>query len=661
MVNVGGIKQWQPKCVRANTWSQRDANSTCQQLGFLSGETSDAMASCGTNCTEETNMTSVCNARGLSLAAVQCKLSVRLVGGSNPSEGRVEVYYQNQWGTICADSRWSIHEAQVICKSLGYWYALSGMMSNDLRPGATISPTLLRNVFCEGDETGLDGCSYEPYRSYGGTGMSTDYMYTDPIYSCEYNRMYANVRCLDHLEVRLAGGNNVYEGRVEVRYDNQWGTVCDDDWDLQDGQVVCRMLGLGDAEEVFMGGHFGSGSGQIWLDQVECSAQDQNLATCLFEGFGVHDCTHKEDAGVRCGAGSNVTQVRLVDGPNTIEGRVEVGRNNVWGTVCDDNWGIEEASTFCRMLNFGGAVMAVPAAAYGEGDGYVMLDEVDCPVNATHIDQCQHDGWNQNDCSHKEDAGVVCLPLHLTGSFEVGGVVTSAVEVYNGRTWQPVCQNNVDNTTAHAICTWLGYWSGYTIGVSQSDPVQNGIHKCITDTLSADLANCLLQLNLPLCPRGEASITCQTSIPTTTTVTTPTTSQATVTQTSTEAVQASKPTKPSKTDETTVKPGANPLGRSSTQDKSSGSSSTVIVGAVMGVFLLILIAGFLIFIYFKYARNKPDEQSNNNEPEVSDYKTLEEEDSASCYNSGATLPDSEEPLPHIGTVSSPADTSDSTV
>ena len=54
-----------------------------------------------------------------------------------------------------------------------------------------------------------------------------------------------DVVSVDHLEVRLAGGNNVYEGRVEVRYDNQWGTVCDDDWDLQDGQVVCRMLGLG--------------------------------------------------------------------------------------------------------------------------------------------------------------------------------------------------------------------------------------------------------------------------------------------------------------------------------------------------------------------------------------------------------------------------------
>ena len=44
-------------------------------------------------------------------------------------------------------------------------------------------------------------------------------------------------------DVRLAGGNSSMEGRVEFCFNNIWGTICDDGWDDNEAQVVCRQLG----------------------------------------------------------------------------------------------------------------------------------------------------------------------------------------------------------------------------------------------------------------------------------------------------------------------------------------------------------------------------------------------------------------------------------
>lgn len=108
--------------------------------------------------------------------------------------------------------------------------------------------------------------------------------------------------------VRLANGNDSY-GRVEVFINDQWGTVCDDLWDLDDAHVVCRSLGYASAVSAHGSAAFDQGSGPIWLDNVQCSGGESNLALCSHAGVrDDHFCFHNEDAGVVCNSKSKTTE-----------------------------------------------------------------------------------------------------------------------------------------------------------------------------------------------------------------------------------------------------------------------------------------------------------------------------------------------------------------
>ena len=78
--------------------------------------------------------------------------------------------------------------------------------------------------------------------------------------------------------------------------------MCDDDWDIEDGQVACLQMGFGAVVEVILkGGNRGlRGRDPIWLDNVECTGLEDNIADCEHNGWGVTDCTHFEDAGLVC-------------------------------------------------------------------------------------------------------------------------------------------------------------------------------------------------------------------------------------------------------------------------------------------------------------------------------------------------------------------------
>ena len=109
-------------------------------------------------------------------------------------------------------------------------------------------------------------------------------------------------------DVRLVHPNNNtigsrYEGRVEIRYNGTWGTICDHDWELEDAQVACRSLGFYGALRAVRNACYGGGTGRVWLDHVECVGMETSLDNCTHFPFGTvdSDCTdHSNDAGVVC-------------------------------------------------------------------------------------------------------------------------------------------------------------------------------------------------------------------------------------------------------------------------------------------------------------------------------------------------------------------------
>ena len=97
--------------------------------------------------------------------------------------------------------------------------------------------------------------------------------------------------------------------------------------------------------------------------------------------------------------------VRLVNGNNTAEGRVEIYYEQSWATVCNDRWGDDDASVICRQL---GLSSTGQAAKFDHGNGTILLSNVTCVNNESNIFNCSHNGFENHDCNHDKDAGVRC-------------------------------------------------------------------------------------------------------------------------------------------------------------------------------------------------------------------------------------------------------------
>ncbi|MCJ8742902.1 hypothetical protein PDJAM_G00087630 [Pangasius djambal] len=259
---------------------------------------------------------------------------VRLSGGSE-CQGEVEIYFRQDWRRVLLDS-WSLSEASVLCRQLGCGSVLNYRSS----PFTTEHKHMCVTGFsCSGSEAHLGNCSS-----------------AQPVNCSSREQLY--ITCLGPRPIRLVGSGGDCAGRLEVFHSGSWGTVCDDSWDIEDAQVVCRQL--------------------------------------------------------QCGEALSHTEARLVNGSDSCSGRVELQYLSEWGTVCAVGWDMRAADVLCAQLDCGSAVAVVEVDWFGEGSGHIWADVFDCQGNETHLSQCGISSWSRAACSHKHDGGVICNGEILT-------------------------------------------------------------------------------------------------------------------------------------------------------------------------------------------------------------------------------------------------------
>ncbi|XP_058392531.1 CD5 antigen-like [Diceros bicornis minor] len=312
---------------------------------------------------------------------------VRLVGGRHRCEGWVQVEQKGGWGAVCDDG-WDMKDVAVVCRELGCGEA-KGTTSGILYKPSTEEEQkiFIQDVNCNGMEHKLSQCDLQ-----------------DAL-DCSYSKA-ARASC--EKSVRLAGGPGRCKGRVEVKYQGQWGTVCKTGWSLSDAKVVCRELDCGRAilthsccKKTLQG------QGPIWLSNVSCSGKEEELQDCPSGLWGNNNCNHDEDMCVEC---EDPFDLRLVGGDNSCSGRLEVLHKGKWGTVCDDGWGEMEAQVVCKQLGCGESLFPSVKArrSFGPGVGRIWLDDVRCSGEERSLEQCRHRFWGYHNCNHKEDVAVIC-------------------------------------------------------------------------------------------------------------------------------------------------------------------------------------------------------------------------------------------------------------
>ncbi|KAK7068860.1 Neurotrypsin, partial [Halocaridina rubra] len=243
------------------------------------------------------------------------------------------------------------------------------------------------SVTCIPREDVCDGISQCPDNSDDSEELCTDVSVT---------------RVVSNREINIPGA---IVGSVQVKYNEEWGVMCDDRAETNEAKVICRSMGYGGSWAVaFQGSYLGEANGKMIVDTPRCTGNEDWLGECPNIDWGTSDCPEeREDLGVFCL--SEDIAIRLnTDGPRH-SGRVEMMINGVQGSVCDSGFDIFDAKVICRMLGYTGDAIAHRGA--GRGTGPVFNLQLDCLGLEKNLQDCRV-RFAGKACPSSNTAGVTC-------------------------------------------------------------------------------------------------------------------------------------------------------------------------------------------------------------------------------------------------------------
>ncbi|XP_062274554.1 scavenger receptor cysteine-rich type 1 protein M130-like isoform X1 [Scomber scombrus] len=244
---------------------------------------------------------------------------VRLVGGASHCAGTLEVK-QGEWRPVRYDFFWTLKEAAVACRELDCGSAVS----IGSRDESSDRPVWRIRTDCLQSGSALRGCA-----------------------SSVSSSSIVEITCSD--SVRLVNGTSLCSGRLEVKSEQSWSSVCEADFDQQDAEVVCRELGC-EAPSVLQGALYGEVEAPMWTKEFQCGGNESALLDCRRSDSARRTCSPGKAVGLTCSE-----PVRLVGGASRCAGTLEVKRGE-WRPVSDSFRTLKAAAVDCRELDCGSAV-----------------------------------------------------------------------------------------------------------------------------------------------------------------------------------------------------------------------------------------------------------------------------------------------------------------
>uniref|UniRef100_A0A3B5QAW5 SRCR domain-containing protein n=1 Tax=Xiphophorus maculatus TaxID=8083 RepID=A0A3B5QAW5_XIPMA len=355
-----------------------------------------------------------------------------LVGEASRCAGRLEMLYQEEWRPVdVMDHYWNMNSVVAVCAELDCGSAVSARDSEEF--------------LCEGSESALLNCS-----SRKSSGRN----------SCSPGQA-VGLTCSAQDNFRLVQGTNRCSGRLEVKTNQSWSSVCEKDFDLQDAEVVCREISCG-PPSVHQGSLYGEAEAPVGSREFLCEGSESALLNCSSrKSSGRNSCSPGQAVGLTCS-----DNIRLVGEASRCAGKLEMIHHEEWRPVAvwSHYWDMNSAAAVCAKLDCGSAVSARNSKEASERPVWRIWS--DCLDSGSTLKNCLPDDENNDQsyefiCSGNSELSYLfllkCFFHQVPDVYSVRLVqgknrCSGRLEVKTNQSWSSVCEKDFDLQNAEVVC-----------------------------------------------------------------------------------------------------------------------------------------------------------------------------------------------------------------